>query len=663
MIRLWLLAAFLLAAPAAELHAASEDSDLRPRCGGPFQLCGYIEKSGEAEHIPKRFEVAQPFSEGLAAVRANGRYGYIDPTGKIVVAPRFQAAGRFTGGYAEVRLDGASGIIDRSGRLIVPARFERIIPFKNDTFVAKPLRRSEPQIAGSDVRLAGLSDPVFLSPRAAGLYHISKGWLTGQDLDFSLFDAPARGLIWAGRKSENYEEKWGLLRFDGTWQVSPRYNHVQQLVETRAVVTSMPDHSLPPQERRETIRWGAVDRNGELAVPLKFAHLSYWRGGYGYASEGKPYKSDGSARESRKGFVRANGTLLANRYFDQVDIPEDGALPRGRLSKIWYSIEPNGRLVADQIEGRPLVECAGGLSIIHHGEGVEFRKPDGTVVGRFDTGLFGKRNCPGPFSAKRDGKWYLVLEDGSILGGKNGFQDFYPSPTGNIAIRVDGMWGIIDRSGKFIVEPRFASLRPDRNGTFAVGEGESAYWINASGERVDKPAEKADPKRALTCDGGLRFFQKAGFWGLENDSRETVIEPRFRALSCFSQGVAWTAAPGGHGWCPIGPEGQRNQALECRETFYPLIVTEHSPEIFSGDPYESSVLWNRAWLDYQAGHREEPPKWISRFGNVGAYSVMPRLALGKPIGAFTMKDAARTPLVAAIILLLSAAGVFCWWKI
>ena len=90
-----------------------------------------------------------------------------------------------------------------------------------------------------------------------------------------------------------------------------------------------------------------------------------------------------------------------------------------------------------------------------------------------------------------------------------------------------------------------------------------------------------------------------------------MIEPRYRALSCFEQGTSWTAAPGGNAWCPVGPDGQRRAALACRETFYPVSISHSRPEEFDEDPYESSVLWNRAWLNYQAGNRAEPPKWIS----------------------------------------------------
>jgi hypothetical protein len=153
-------------------------------------------------------------------------------------------------------------------------------------------------------------------------------------------------------------------------------------------------------------------------------------------------------------------------------------------------------------------------------------------------------------------------------------------------------------------------LRKTPESTFAVNEGGDTYWINAFGERVAKPTKEwGTPEPTLICAGGLRFFQKDDLWGFQDNNGKTVIEPRFRALFCLKGGVSLAAVPGGKTWCPIGPNGQRRDAMECVEEYYPVVWTHSSPERFNEDLYESSVLWNRAWLDYQAGKRGEPPKW------------------------------------------------------
>lgn len=493
------LLAIAFLAPLSAATSSTSEPVLKPTCGGPFQLCGYTASDSGALGIPRRFEVAEPFGEGLAAVRIEGLFGFIDQQGEIVIAPRFEAASSFSDGYAEVRIGNASGAIDRSGKLVVPVKFKRLLHFRDGTFIAEPLtEKQSSQNAGRD-RLDTLKSSITLtSIRRAGLYHRTKGWLTEQDLQFSIFDEPRRGLIWAARRGQEGGEQWGLLRADGSWKVSPRYEHVQRLSESHAVVYAPTQPQLPPIERRETVRWGAVDRNGDLVVPLQFEYLSYWRGGYGYAKDGKPFTNN-LPNEVREGIVKFDGSLLAGRYFDKVDIREAGTLPRARLGDRWFSITPGGQLIADQADGEPLVECESGLGIFRSGDHVQFRMK-GRALGQFEDTYFNARDCPGPFAARRGRNWFFVLENGAVLGGAEGFENTYSFSGQHAPVMVNGKWGIIDRSGDFSVRPQFSTLRPDRNNTFAVNEGEDAFWINSSGERVDQPiAERPSPAQALTC--------------------------------------------------------------------------------------------------------------------------------------------------------------------
>lgn len=56
------------------------------------------------------------FSQGLAPVLMDNRWGFIDRTGKVVIKPRFDQAYGFAGGYAAIRIDGKNGYVDRNGK-------------------------------------------------------------------------------------------------------------------------------------------------------------------------------------------------------------------------------------------------------------------------------------------------------------------------------------------------------------------------------------------------------------------------------------------------------------------------------------------------------------------------------------------------------------------
>jgi hypothetical protein len=51
--------------------------------------------------IPAQFDSAEDFSEGLARVLVDGKYGFINRTGTVVVPPQFKNAGDFSSGVTD----------------------------------------------------------------------------------------------------------------------------------------------------------------------------------------------------------------------------------------------------------------------------------------------------------------------------------------------------------------------------------------------------------------------------------------------------------------------------------------------------------------------------------------------------------------------------------
>jgi hypothetical protein len=87
---------------------------------------GFIDRTGRIA-IAAKFESAERFSEGLAAVALDGRHGYIDAKGEMLLAPHEKPAGTvhrpFRDGLAAVRGEGGVGFLDRSSKLVIPAKF------------------------------------------------------------------------------------------------------------------------------------------------------------------------------------------------------------------------------------------------------------------------------------------------------------------------------------------------------------------------------------------------------------------------------------------------------------------------------------------------------------------------------------------------------------
>lgn len=77
---------------------------------------GFIDKTGKVA-IPLKYDVAKDFSEGLAAVCLDA-WGYIDPTGRVVIPLNYDCAEPFENGNATVSLNGAEFVIDKNGNRV-----------------------------------------------------------------------------------------------------------------------------------------------------------------------------------------------------------------------------------------------------------------------------------------------------------------------------------------------------------------------------------------------------------------------------------------------------------------------------------------------------------------------------------------------------------------
>src|SRR5215471_400081 len=66
---------------------------------------------------------------GRYPIAMNGRFGYIDHSGKVVVPVQFADAGHFDAGLAPVKVGRVWGYTDKSGKLAIAPTFDVADPF------------------------------------------------------------------------------------------------------------------------------------------------------------------------------------------------------------------------------------------------------------------------------------------------------------------------------------------------------------------------------------------------------------------------------------------------------------------------------------------------------------------------------------------------------
>ncbi|MDR1565208.1 MAG: WG repeat-containing protein [Oscillospiraceae bacterium] len=94
-------------------------------------LYGYIDATGK-DVIAPQFYNAGSFVNGIAAVAKNDKWGFINKKGEFIIEPTYaNVASSFAEGFCRVEIDNKWGFIDTTGKLITELKFEVAANFKN----------------------------------------------------------------------------------------------------------------------------------------------------------------------------------------------------------------------------------------------------------------------------------------------------------------------------------------------------------------------------------------------------------------------------------------------------------------------------------------------------------------------------------------------------
>ena len=113
---------FFLSLAALAISCLAFAADLIPQenINGKF---GYSNPQGFMI-IRAKFDSARPFREKRAAVEIDGKWGFINEQGRFVGKCEYQDVRDFVGGYALVKKDNLWGVMDMNGKLVKPCEAE-----------------------------------------------------------------------------------------------------------------------------------------------------------------------------------------------------------------------------------------------------------------------------------------------------------------------------------------------------------------------------------------------------------------------------------------------------------------------------------------------------------------------------------------------------------
>lgn len=230
---------------------------------------GYRNRDGTLV-IEPQYEQAWPFDNGLAGVRYRNKWGYINKAGKFAVKPIFDDTHGFHEGMAEVKLDGKWGFIDSTGKIMIEPQYKQI-SFFNEGYAIVQLEVGKTCVidrTGKTV-IQPKYDRIrsFQEDLAAAQLHGRWGYIDYKGDEVIGFNFEQAGSFVDGLALVRVKGKFGFIDRTGRFVIPPQYDEADDFSEGLAAV------------RMENQRYGFIDRTGAVVIEPKYDFANRFRMG------------------------------------------------------------------------------------------------------------------------------------------------------------------------------------------------------------------------------------------------------------------------------------------------------------------------------------------------------------------------------------------------
>jgi hypothetical protein len=191
-------------------------------------LAGISTTVASPPKVDKTEEVFEE-SEGMRGIRRDGRYGFVDSRGRLLIANRYEGIGTFREGLAPMMILGKWGFVDKEDKIAVNPNFERV---------------------------TGFNSGIAIVQRAGKTGIINK---QGQFVLPLRYDSIKRVASFLVIYQQN---QTGIADLKGHVLIEPRFDHLQLLPNNLVIV-------------RDREKWGVLTMDGMPVVPLIYSFIKY----------------------------------------------------------------------------------------------------------------------------------------------------------------------------------------------------------------------------------------------------------------------------------------------------------------------------------------------------------------------------------------------------
>ena len=193
------------------------------------------------EMTPTKYADVYVYYKDFPEVKVNGKYGFMNKKGEIIIQPVFEEVKRFNNGLAPVKIEKKWGFIDTLGQAVIEPQFDDVESFgygENSAFaVAKNYGKY------GVINRKGM---FVLQPKYDNLRFVSAG------------------LMEVSIRDEKYGNRWGLINIKGEWVLPNIYEEIDY---SEGYVTYKNENDL----------FGVIElKTKKVIIPFEYESIGYY---------------------------------------------------------------------------------------------------------------------------------------------------------------------------------------------------------------------------------------------------------------------------------------------------------------------------------------------------------------------------------------------------